>query len=237
MKPIIAITPNLDEELATLKHAYADCVIKAGGIPVIIPFGLSENDIAQLAGLADGLLLSGGADVDPSCFGESPHRELGRVTPERDRVEFGLTREFVKRDKPILAICRGIQVLNAALGGSLYQDIASQCPGSHQHTQKAPRSHLSHLVAAEEGSLLHRIAGTGEFKVNSFHHQSVKRPAPGLRITAKSADGIVEALEGESHSFTLGVQWHPEDTAAADDVSRSLFEAFVAACRTSGKSS
>ncbi|WP_409340788.1 gamma-glutamyl-gamma-aminobutyrate hydrolase family protein [Paenibacillus sp. MBLB4367] len=231
MKPIIAITPNYEDELATLKHAYADQIRKAGGIPVIVPFGLSEEDIAALSETANGLLLSGGADVDPGYFGERPHRELGRVTPERDRVEIILAREFVKREKAIFAICRGIQVLNVALGGSLYQDIATQCPNTHQHTQRAPRCHLSHNVKAVEGSLLHKIAGVSAFKVNSFHHQAVKEPAPGLRVTASSDDGIVEAVEGEKHPFLLGVQWHPEDTAGTDEVSRKLFEAFVEASR------
>ncbi|GAA3405793.1 gamma-glutamyl-gamma-aminobutyrate hydrolase family protein [Paenibacillus hodogayensis] len=230
MKPIIAISANYEDEYAGLKHAYADAVLQAGGIPVIVPFGLGEAEVRGLCAVTSGLLLSGGPDVDPSYYGEEPLPGLGRVTPERDRLELLLVREYAGCGKPIFAICRGQQVLNVALGGSLYQDIYSQCRPL-QHSQKAPRNHLSHRVRAQGDSRVATIAGATEFKVNSFHHQSVKQPAPDMRITASAEDGIVEAIESTAHPFVIGVQWHPEDTAASDDVSRKLFEAFVAACR------
>ncbi|RKN75980.1 gamma-glutamyl-gamma-aminobutyrate hydrolase family protein [Paenibacillus ginsengarvi] len=230
MKPIIAITASYEEDYAGLKHRYASWVLKAGGIPVVVPFGLGEEEVRELCGITHGLLLSGGSDIDPAHYGEEPLPELGRVTPERDRLELLLVREFAAKDKPIFAICRGHQVLNVALGGSLYQDIHSQC-GGLQHNQKAPRSYATHRIRAEENSIVSRIAGASEFRVNSFHHQAVKDAAPGLRITARSEDGIVEAIESENHRFVLGVQWHPEDTAEVDEVSRNLFVKFVAACR------
>lgn len=229
MKPIVAITANYEEESANLKHSYSEWILKSGGIPVIVPFGLGEEEVRKLCEVTHGLLLTGGPDIDPGYYGEEPLPELGRITPERDRLEVLLVREYAAAGKPIFAICRGEQVLNVALGGSLYQDIYSQCR-TLQHSQKAPRSHLSHRVRTVEDSMVARIAGTTEFKVNSFHHQAVKEPAPGMRVTAKSEDGIVEAIESGSHRFVVGVQWHPEDTAGTDDVSRKLFEAFVRAC-------
>lgn len=230
MKPIIAVSANYEDDNACLKHAYTDWVIKAGGLPLIVPFGLGEDDVRQLCGAANGLLLTGGPDIDPSYYDEEPLPKLGCITPERDRLEVLLVREFAAMGKPIFAVCRGEQVLNVALGGSLYQDIYSQCEVL-QHSQKAPKSHLSHRVDVTEGSLVHRIAGSVSFRVNSFHHQAVKAPAPGLRVTAKSTDGIVEAIEGTDHPFLLGVQWHPEETAGTDERSRKLFEAFVEACK------
>jgi putative glutamine amidotransferase len=230
MKPVIAISASYEDEYACLKHEYYQTIVRSGGLPVIVPFFLEQEDVAQLCGIADGLLLTGGPDVDPDYYGEQPIRGLGRITPERDRVELMLAKEFVSKGKPVFAICRGIQLLNVALGGSLYQDINSQLDPL-QHSQKAPRSHLSHRVNAESGTLLSRIAGTDTFKVNSFHHQALKDVAPGLRVAARAEDGIIEAVESEAHPFVLGVQWHPEDTAATDGVSSRLFAAFVDACR------
>lgn len=230
MKPIIAVTANYEEDGLQLKHAYCDSIRKAGGIPLVVPFGLDEADVAEVCGAADGLLLTGGPDVDPAYYGEEPQPELGKVTPERDRLELMLAGEFAKQGKPIFAICRGEQLLNVAMGGTLHQDIQAW-RRSLQHSQKAPRGHLSHSVRAAEGSRVRAIAGTDTFKVNSFHHQAVKDPAPGLRVTAVSEDGVIEAIESADDRFVVGVQWHPEDTAGSDDVSRKLFEAFVDACR------
>lgn len=229
MKPIIGVTASHEEEHVLLKHEYADWILKAGGIPLVVPFTDDPSDIERICGTIDGLLLTGGADVDPDHYGEEPLPSLGRVTPERDRMELALTRRTAVSDKPVFAICRGVQVLNVAMGGTLYQDIDS-LGNRLQHSQKAPRSHLSHRVKVTEGTLLHRIAGAAEFRVNSFHHQAVRTPAPGFRIAAVASDGIVEAIESESHSFVLGVQWHPEHTAAVDPISRKLFFAFVEAC-------
>ncbi|MDF2723046.1 MAG: peptidase c26 [Paenibacillus sp.] len=232
MKPIIAITANYEDDGAMLKHSYAERILQAGGVPVVVPFGYGEEEVSALCRITDGLMLTGGPDIDPGHYGEEPLTGLGRVTPERDRLELLLIREYRAANKPIFAICRGEQVLNVAFGGTLYQDIYSQCR-TLQHSQKAPRSHLSHRVKVEADSRIGRIAGVGEFKVNSFHHQAIKQAAPGMRITAKSEDGIVEAIEHETERFVVGVQWHPEETAGSDDISGKLFEAFVEAC--SGK--
>jgi putative glutamine amidotransferase len=230
MKPVIGVTASWEEEQMVLKHEYADWILKAGGIPLIVPCVDDPADIRRIGGAIDGLLLTGGADVDPAYYGEEPLPALGRVTPPRDRMELALTRHMLSLDKPVFAICRGLQVLNVAMGGSLHQDVTA-LGQVLQHSQKAPRSHLSHAVSAAEGSLLARIAGAAQWKVNSFHHQAVKTPAPGFRISAVTSDGVVEAIESEQHTFALGVQWHPEDTAAVDPISRKLFIAFVEACR------
>lgn len=230
MKPLIALTVNEEEETASINHAYARCVVQAGGIPLYVPFGLGEEELRSVCGATAGLLLTGGPDLDPVHYGEEPQPGLGRVTPERDRTEMLLVQTYVVAEKPIFAICRGEQLLNVALGGTLHQDLHT-LQGLQQHSQKAPRSHLSHSIAIEPGSRLAGIAGSVTCRVNSFHHQAVKQAAPGMRVTARSADGVIEAIESEDSRFILGVQWHPEHTAATDEVSRRLFEAFVQACK------
>ncbi|WJH37234.1 gamma-glutamyl-gamma-aminobutyrate hydrolase family protein [Paenibacillus sp. CC-CFT747] len=175
-------------------------------------------------------MLSGGTDLDPAYFGEEPHPKLGEVVPDRDRAELLLLDAYLQARKPVLGICRGCQVMNAALGGTLLQDIPSQCPDALQHTQKAPRSHGSHLVRIREGSRLHGILGALEIRVNSFHHQAVRRAAPGLTVTAHALDGIVEAVERPGPPFFVGVQWHPEDMAGGDRYAAALFQSLVEAC-------
>lgn len=227
MRPFIAITMNHEEVTSTLRHAYVDSMVRAGGVPFLIPAGLDEEAATQISLAADGLLLTGGHDIDPDLYGEPPAQELGEVTPERDALEVMLIRAFLRHKKPIFAICRGAQMLNAALGGTLYQDVHVQLP-SNQHAQKSRLKHYAHLVSVADGSLLRQLAGKETFRVNSIHHQAVKSCPAGLRISARAVDGVVEAIEGVGESFVLGVQWHPEETA--DDVSRKLFKGFVQAC-------
>jgi putative glutamine amidotransferase len=182
--------------------------------------------------MIDGLVLSGGSDVDPHYFGEEPHPKIGNITPERDKTEFLLTKAMLKRNKPILAICRGIQILNVAAGGKLYQDIASQYEGELiQHSQKAPRSYLAHSVQVTPGSLLAKSAGSESFRVNTFHHQAVSTVAPGFEVTAVASDGIIEGIESADYHFALGVQWHPESSYDEDIISRNIFAAFIKACK------
>lgn len=233
MKPIIGLTASYEPVYAQLKHTYAQSVLRAGGMPVTMPFLEDAADLEQLCDRLDGLLLTGGPDLDPAYFGEEPIRGLGRVTPERDRLEIPLTRLMLERDKPVFAICRGIQVLNVAMGGSLYQDLISQLE-TIQHTQQAPTDHLSHTVLIEEGTLLARLAKAPSSRVNSFHHQAVRQTAHGFRVSAVATDGVIEAIESVTHSFALGVQWHPEETAATDSFSAQLFSAFVRACESTG---
>ena len=235
MKPIIGITSNVEErtnQIHNLNDNYIKAITRAGGIPMIIPVGL-EEDVSQLSAFLDGLVLSGGHDVDPMLFGEEPHRDLGDVSPARDSIEIALAAEMLKLDKPILGICRGLQVLNVTIGGNMYQDIHAQNNTPIlQHVQKAVRSHVSHPVQVKKGSLLESIAGSSEIKVNSYHHQAVKDVPKPFIVSGVASDGIIEAIESVEHRFVVGVQWHPEELSAnGDKVSLQLFEKFLEASK------
>lgn len=230
-KPVIAVTAWIDEESTQLKRDNTEAVLRAGAIPLIVPYIEEQSDIVQICDMTDGLLLVGGKDIDPGYYGEDPLPGLGALAPDRDRLELMLTRVFLNADKPIFAICRGHQLLNVAAGGTLFQDIGRQIERAHLHKQDAPRSHLFHRISIDPGTLLENVAGTCECKVNSFHHQAVKVVAPGFRACAWASDGIVEGIESESHRYVLGVQWHPENTASSDAVSCRLFERFVEAAK------
>lgn len=210
-------------------QSYVRCVEAAGGLPFLIPLVEREDTLRAIYDRLDGLLLTGGADVDPACYGEAPHPKLGEVDGPRDRVELALTRWALADGLPILAICRGIQVLNVAAGGTLYQDIASQVDGAIEHTYYPdnPRDLIAHPVTIEPDSRLAAILGSTTLGVNSLHHQAVRDVAPGFAVTARAPDGLVEAIEGVDHPFALGVQWHPEELVEKDPRMRWLFEAFV----------
>lgn len=229
--PVIGVTASRDDRGTTLSigREYLESVLEAGGLPLIVPYVEDAESIRSIADRIDGLLLTGGGDIDPAWFGEEPIPGLGWIDPERDRLEISLTRRMLEENKPILAICRGCQILNVAAGGDMFQDLYQQREDLLQHQQKAPRSHLSHSVQVAEGSLLHRIAGSSAIRVNSFHHQAVRAVAPGFIACATAKDGVIEGVESVRHPFVLGVQWHPEHLAEIDAVSRRLFEAFVRA--------
>lgn len=231
MKPIIGITSNIESAVHTLQNTYIEAVIAGGGIPFIIPTGV-ENDALQITARLDGLIISGGGDLNPHLFNEEPVPQLGHVTPERDSIELELVRHMLTLDKPILGICRGHQVLNVAFGGTLYQDISAQFVNPLlQHNQNAKREYPSHAVHIEKGTLLESLTASNKIMVNSFHHQALKDvPAP-LIISGKASDGIIEAVESTVHHFVVGVQWHPEALMQnADQVSIRLFEAYMKAC-------
>lgn len=232
MKPVIGITTDVQQDGENiLKNTYVQAVIRAGGLPMIVPVGL-EQDVDQLIEMFDGLLLSGGNDINPMLFNEEPHEYLGVVSPSRDSSELELARRMLKTGKPILGICRGLQVLNVAVGGTLYQDLYKQNDSPIlQHIQKAPNTHCSHYVQLDKGSLLESIAGSERIQVNSYHHQSLKEVPSDFKVTAVASDGIVEAIESTDEQFVLGVQWHPEALSAAGDaVSLRIFERFISEC-------
>lgn len=230
MKPIIGISPSIDGEKMFLQRDYVDAVYRAGGIPFVLSLTSETEDILNLVTDLDGLLLSGGEDVDPIYFHEEPLPGLGEVSPERDHFEITLSRSFLKANKPILAICRGCQVLNIAAGGDIYQDLPSQRKGLIQHIQRAPKSHATHQIQVVEGSLLYQIVGSQTYRVNSFHHQAVRRVASPFFVTATAVDGVIEAFESKEHTFVLGVQWHPEGMAQRESVAQQFFNFFVSAC-------
>ncbi len=218
--PLIGITGNYGSETCTLAEGYYQSVLQAGGIPVIIPpryITSDENnkdehrDLTDLLDRLDGIIFSGGGDPNPLLFGEEPVRELHSMTPERDMQELLLVRLAYDRQLPMLGICKGIQMINAALGGTLYQDIHTQMEGVRiKHSQDQDRRYPSHNVRLEPGSMLQKLMGVASMPVNSFHHQACKEVAPCLRVCAVADDGVIEAVESNEYKSILGVQWHPE---------------------------
>ena len=231
--PMIGVTGSIeeDERRQYINSNYLSRLQKAGAIPVLLGMGMSSEQIAQCLDRLDGLMLSGGNDVDPMIFGEAPAMGLGKVSPKRDKLEMRLIREAYRRDMPIFAICRGLQSLNVALGGTLYQDLPTMylSPESGPailHSQTAHERYASHAISLGAGTPLHALYGTDTIKVNSFHHQAIKALAPQLSVAARATDGVVEAVYDAGKPFVLGVQWHPERMKEGTP----LFDAFVEAC-------
>jgi putative glutamine amidotransferase len=211
---------------------YSQAVALAGGAPVLIPLELGKSAWRSLYERLDGLLLPGGVDMDPAHYGEARHPDLGEVDDALDAAELVLTRWALEEDLPLLGICRGIQTLNVAAGGSLYQDLPAQFPGALQHRfspPEYPRDHRGHTVHIQAGSRLAQVLETLDLPVNSRHHQAVKEAAPGFVVAARAPDGVIEGLEKPGARFCVGVQWHPESLAAGDPQMLALFEAFVQA--------
>ena len=209
--PIIGLTGNFRDGDCTLAEGYYQSVLKAGGTPFILPPFEETDALIQALESIDGLLLTGGADINPLYLNEEPIKELHGINPRRDYLELMLTKLAADRQIPILGICRGIQTLMAALGGTLYQDIHSQMEGTRiKHDQDLDRSYASHTVTIEKDTLFHRLFQTDTLAVNSFHHQAVKEVAPGFQVCAYSSDGVIEAVESTAYKSVLGVQWHPE---------------------------
>lgn len=231
MRPLIGISCSYDlqEGRFFLAEAYVNAVSEAGGVPVILPSIQGNRNISILTQNIAGLLLAGGGDVDPSHFNEEPCPGLGEITPERDKFEILVVRAAIRKKLPVLGICRGLQVLNIACGGTVIQHIPAAVTKPIKHSQKAPRWYPTHRVFLEKTSLLSGICGTECLNVNSFHHQAVKDPAPGFKITGVSSDGITEAMENPKYPFLMGVQWHPECMIKNDSNSRKLFKAFISA--------
>jgi putative glutamine amidotransferase len=213
-----------------IAEAYTQAVQNAGGIPVLIPLGLAETTLDDLLSRLDGILFTGGGDVQPERYGSHPHPLVDGIDLDRDQLEIHLLQSAVARDLPFLGICRGLQVINVALGGTLYEDILDQRPGGlrHQYGPEYPRNYLAHAIELRsEGRLAQALVETVS-RVNSLHHQGVDRLAEGLLPTAWAPDGIVEAFELPAHPFGLAVQWHPEALQEHAPM-RALFRAFVKA--------
>jgi putative glutamine amidotransferase len=227
-----SVTVNETPERTHVNVAYLHAVQRAGGIPVLLPPHLDDRSRGALWSRLDGIVLTGGADIDPRRFGETPHPAVYGVSPVRDALELELTSQALDQRVPLFAICRGIQVLNVALGGSLYQDIPTE-PGSPiDHSQKAPRPQPTHRVSVSGETRLAEVLGALDLEVNSFHHQSIKSLGRGLREVAWAPDGIIEGVEmPDAPGFVLGVQWHPEELIDRDPAARRLFEALIAAAR------
>ena len=230
---IVAVTAGTrvdeDSRRVRLATSYVYAVESAGLIPLIVPPLRSAESASAILDAVDGLLLTGGEDVNPSRYGEPPHPALKTVNDERDSTEIALIHEAKRRRTPVLAICRGIQVLNVALGGTLVQDIRSQVDGSLDHDDGSPRGSRTHGITVEPASLTATALGATSCSVNSLHHQSVKDVAPGLRISARAVDGIIEGIEAtDTGWWALAVQWHPEEmTDSPEPWDRGLFNSFA----------
>ncbi len=237
MKPLIGIPahPTLFERnhsiIQSCGQNYIESVEKAGGIVLILPITADEEAIRRQAEMCDAYLIPGGIDVNPLSYGENPHPLLQMTRLEYDEYEIRLIREITKTGKPVLGICRGIQIINVAFGGTLWQDVSLRPETTFLHQQKEmDNSSVSHKVLIENDSLLHQLYGD-ELLTNSFHHQAVKDTGKGLRVIARAEDGVVEALEGENYPFLLAVQWHPECfIRLAVNPMMKIFDAFIAAC-------
>jgi putative glutamine amidotransferase len=235
-KPIIGCTVYRHQaalEMMALTEAYIEAVYRSGGLPVMIPLGLDTNDLQTLLSRVDGILLPGGGDIDPSYYRHPPSDLNQRIDMDRDRVEIGAAQTAVIQQKPLLAICRGHQVLNVALGGTLWADIPSQMPHAiaHDFDDVKPRHYAAHSVTILPDSALAYHLGTTETAVNSLHHQGIRDLAPSLRAVAMAPDGLIEGVEVPDHPFAIGVQWHPEWLLADNPAMHRLFQGFVAAAR------
>jgi len=234
--PLIGVTTSITidktPERAYVNSAYLSAVQQAGGVPVVLPPQLSAASLARIARGLDGVLLTGGGDIDPAVFGEAPHPTVYEVAPSRDTLETAVVGIALERGLPILAICRGIQLLNVALGGTLFQDVGTD-PGTElRHGQQEPRDQPTHKVRVAAGSLLAETLGADELEVNSMHHQSVKAPGKGLTAVAWAPDEIIEGIELDDRSrFVVGVQWHPEELVRHSEAARRLFAALVRSTR------
>lgn len=223
-RPFVAISPSVTSEgFIRMRQAYFNAIWDAGGIPVFLAYTDDEEKIKEYAGDFDGFLFAGGVDVDPKYYGEEIKFESVEVSEARDRFEFALYAEVIKTRKPILGICRGVQFLNVAEGGSLFQHIDG-------HKQKDGIAAIPQHVRVLADTPLRSISGADDIFTNSFHHQAVKEVAPTLRPAALTDDGICESVFMPDRDFYLGVQWHPELYYSSDSAASSLFRAFVSAC-------
>lgn len=235
MLPVIGLTTTRGQSrygypMMTLTEAYINAISRSGACPLLIPLGLPEELLSGLLSRIDGLLLTGGGDVHPNQYGSLEHPLVSEVDADRDRVEIYLVKEAIARNVPFLGICRGIQVLNIALGGSIYEDILDQKPDAlrHNYFPDKPRQYLAHSVDINPDSLLSNMLGQKQALVNSMHHQGIKSLAPGLIASATAPDGLIEAVELPGYLFGIAVQWHPEwlpEEAAMDSLFKGLKEA------------
>ena len=237
-RPLIGVTasfypnennPPLSQQ--SVNRDYVLGVIKAGGMPVIIPAMWETELIEAYAEQLDGLMVPGGEDVDPKYYGQEPHEKLGRLSPIRDHTEITLIRKMAELGKPIFGICRGMQMINVAFGGDMIQDIPSAIENCLKHMGDMQyRSKPVHSVALTPGSRVHGIFGKDEIQVNTFHHQAIDRLAEGFEVTGRSPEGIAEAFEN-AQAKIWGVQWHPENMVEAYPEFLGLFQSFVNDCK------
>ncbi len=229
MKPLIGIAPLFDDEKKNIWMLpdYMNAIRHAGGVPVILPLGGSPEDMCAAVSVCSGFLLTGGQDVDPKIYGEKPLPQCGTPNENRDQTDYLILCYAMEHNVPLLGICRGIQLINAGLGGTLWQDLRSQTGTKIMHRQPPPRDVPAHDVEIVQGSPLHELLKTEKLAVNSFHHQGVKTAAPGVTVMAVAEDGLAEAIAVNGKDFIWGVQWHPEHMFFRDGCEMALFRELV----------
>ncbi|MDX8337257.1 MULTISPECIES: gamma-glutamyl-gamma-aminobutyrate hydrolase family protein [Cetobacterium] len=234
-KPIIGISGSIivdgsgnfpGYKRAYVNNDYVESVIRAGGVPYILPITEDPEIIKEYTKTIDGLILSGGHDVNPLLWGEEPKKELGEIFPKRDNFEFLLIENMLEEEKPIFGICRGEQILNVYFGGTLYQDLSHKKDCDVRHNQKTTPSLETHTVIIEKSSQLYKVLEEENILVNSFHHMAIKDVAPGFEIVALSKDCVVEAVEMKDRNI-MAVQWHPEMLSKTNKIMQKLFNYFV----------
>lgn len=232
MKPQIAILPLWDDNRKCywLSPGYMSAIEAAGGIPIMLPMTTDKEMIHHFANVYDGFIISGGQDLSPSFYGEDILPECGSIIPDLDTMEMELISEVVKQDKPLLGICRGLQFLNVALGGSLYQDLPTQYSSELCHRMEAPYDRSVHRVDIVPNTPFATIIGCESLQVNSIHHQAIKHMPSCVKETAISEDSLVEGIYMPDKKFIMAVQWHPELALETDMHSKEIFDAFVKAC-------
>ena len=232
MKPTIGVVPLWDSEKTSLWMipGYMGGIEQAGGIPLMLPLTTDREVLGQLVSTLDGFLLTGGQDVSPELYGSPKSPLCGECSPELDEMESSLFQMARALDKPMLGICRGIQFVNAVMGGTLYQDLPTEHPSPVEHHMSPPYDGIAHRVTIVPASPLGTLLDAGTIGVNSKHHQAVRDLAPGLEVMAVSEDGLIEAVRDPSQTFLWALQWHPELSYPVDENSRKIFSAFVHSC-------
>ncbi len=231
MKPIIGILAEVDRERVTrVWNTYIRAIENSGGIPIMLPYVEGDDAIRRFADMCDGFCFTGGVDVNPERYGESVKPECGEIQYERDELEFRVLDKIVGTSKPILAVCRGAQLINVYFGGSLYQDIPSEIETEILHNQAEPRFSPSHSVELIPGTPLAALIGKRRMIANSFHHQAIRELGRGLRVMATASDGIIEGVYSDNPQYVRAYQWHPERLHGQDGDNTLIFDDFIKAC-------
>ena len=236
MKPIIGILGPVDDDGSiNLLHTYSAAIEKAGGVPILLPFTENEETLSEYVSACDGFLFSGGVDVEPKRFGEETKSECGKIQLKRDQLEFSIFKIAFESKKAILGICRGAQVINVALGGTLYQDIPTEIKTDILHRQSEPRNMPSHSVNILADTPLMELIGKERMTANSFHHQAIKALGEGLLVMALADDAIIEAVYHNDYPYLLAYQWHPERLCDTDTDNMKIFTSFIKAASKKGE--
>lgn len=232
MRKIIGLIPLYDDERTSywMLPGYMKMIEDLGGFPVMLPLTTDQKELSQVLSICDGIIFTGGQDIEPALYHTRKSDECGPCCKERDKMEAYLFERAMFQDKPVLGICRGIQLMNVMLGGTLYQDLKKEHPSMVEHLMKALYDRPIHIVNVIEHTMLADLIGVGYYPVNSYHHQAIRDIAQTAEVMAVSEDGLIEAISVPGQRFAVGVQWHPELIYTKDEKSKKLIQAFIGAC-------